>query len=117
MLRLTAVGPPGQPRAKAGHGPRLRTDQDWQDMPRLSTFYGIVVYMYIRDHGVPHIHAWHGDDKAVVEVATGAVLAGSLKSRQASLIREWTDLHRVELLEAWRRANSGEPPGSIEPLP
>jgi len=29
-------------------------------MPRLSTFYGIVIYMYIRDHGVPHIHAWHG---------------------------------------------------------
>lgn len=32
--------------------------------PRLSLFYGIVIYMYVRDHGVGHIHAWHGDDEA-----------------------------------------------------
>lgn len=53
-------------------------------MPRLSSFYGIVIYLYIRDHGVAHVHAWHGDDRAVVEVATGRLLAGNLGPRQAA---------------------------------
>jgi hypothetical protein len=86
-------------------------------VPRLSAFYGIVVYMYIRDHGVPHVHAKYGDEVASVELATGVLLAGSLKPRQAALVRQWVDLHRGELLQAWERAASGEPPGTIEPLP
>jgi hypothetical protein len=86
-------------------------------MPRLSAFYGIVIYMYIRDHGVGHIHAWYGDDKAVFDIATGALIAGRLKPHQASRVREWIGLHKVELAEAWARASAGEPPGTIEPLP
>lgn len=86
-------------------------------MPRLSAFYGIVIYMYIRDHGVAHVHAHHGGDRAVFAVATGELLAGTLKPRQAALVREWVDLHRVELVEAWQRASEGEPPGTIEALP
>ncbi len=85
-------------------------------MPRLSAFYGIVVYMYVRDHGPPHVHAWYGDDKAVVDLS-GAILAGTLRARQAALVREWAALHETELLLAWQRASAGEPPGSIEPLP
>jgi hypothetical protein len=86
-------------------------------MPRLSEFYGIVIYMYVRDHGVAHFHAQYGGEEAVIEIATGSVLRGGLGPRQARLVREWTDLHRVELLGAWGRASSGEPPGTIEPLP
>jgi hypothetical protein len=86
-------------------------------VPRLSAFYGIVIYMYIRDHGVAHFHARHGDDEAVIEVASGNVLAGQLPRRQMSMVREWTNLHRDELLAAWQRATMAEPPGTIEPLP
>jgi hypothetical protein len=86
-------------------------------MPRLSTFYGIVIYMYIRDHGVPHIHAWHGDDRAVVDIASGQLLAGDLQPRQTRLVRTWVELHRAELIEAWERASEGERPGTIEALP
>jgi hypothetical protein len=85
-------------------------------MPRLSAFYGIVVYMYIRDHGVPHIHIWYGDDRAVVDLS-GAILAGTLRPRQAALVREWVAMHQSELVEAWQRASAGEPPDIIEPLP
>ncbi|MGH9293344.1 MAG: DUF4160 domain-containing protein [Acidimicrobiales bacterium] len=80
-------------------------------MPRLSAFHGIVICLYIRDHGVPHIHGSHGDDVAVIEVGTGTVLAGRLKPRQAALVGEWVDLHRFELLVAWVRASAGELPG------
>jgi Domain of unknown function (DUF4160) len=86
-------------------------------MPRLSAFYGIVVYMYIRDHGVGHVHARHGGNEGVFEISTGALIAGSLKPRQAALVREWISRHTVELGEAWEKASAGEPPGTIEPLP
>ena len=47
-------------------------------VPRLSAFYGIVVDMYIRDHGTPHVHARHSGDEVVVDVATGKDLGGGL---------------------------------------
>ena len=48
---------------------------------------------------------------------TGAVLVGRLRPRQTRLVQTWAELHRAELLEAWNRASSGEPLGTIEPLP
>lgn len=86
-------------------------------MPRLSAFYGIVIYMYIRDHGVAHFHARYGEDEAVIDIETGDLLRGDLSPHQRRLVREWAQLHRTELFEAWQRASSGEPPGTIEPLP
>ena len=86
-------------------------------MPRSSEFYGIVIYMYTREHGVAHFHARYADDEAVIEIATGAVLVGNLKARQARLVQTWAELHRDELFDAWNRAGSGEPLGTIEPLP
>jgi uncharacterized protein DUF4160 len=67
--------------------------------------------------GVPHIHAWHGDERAVVDIASGQFLAGGLQPRQARLVRTWVELHLTELIEAWERASEGEPPGTIEALP
>lgn len=87
------------------------------EVPRLAAFYGIVIYMYIRDHGLAHFHAHYGEDEAVIEVATGKLVAGGLPRRQMRMVREWTELHRRELLTAWQRASMGEPPGTIEPLP
>jgi len=86
-------------------------------MPRLSAFYGIVIYMYARDHGLPHFHAWYGEERASIEIPSGAVLEGRLSRRQATLVRQWTQLHRDDLLEAWNSVTNGEPPGTIEALP
>jgi len=85
-------------------------------VPRLSAFYGIKIYMYIRDHGIAHFHARYGDDEVVIDIASGESLHGGLSPRQTRLVREWTELYRLELLEAWQRASGGEPPGTIEQL-
>ncbi|MEJ7763971.1 MAG: DUF4160 domain-containing protein [Acidimicrobiales bacterium] len=86
-------------------------------MPRVAAFYGIVIYMYIRDHGVAHFHARAGGDEVVVDIATGEAIQGALSPRQMRLVLEWAQLHRTELFDAWGNASSGEPPGTIEPLP
>ena len=42
-------------------------------MPRVSTFYGVVIYMYWneRDHPVAHFHAYHAGRRASVSVSNG----------------------------------------------
>lgn len=85
-------------------------------MPRISEFYGILVYMYHLDHAPPHFHAIYGEFEAEIEVATGVVLRGSLPTRARNLVQEWARVHRVALMEDWRRARSGEPLRQIEPL-
>lgn len=42
-------------------------------MPRLSAFYGIVIYIYLDDHSPPHYHAVYGEHEAWIVIASGAV--------------------------------------------
>jgi len=37
-------------------------------MPELARFLGIVIGMFYREHGVPHIHAVYGEHEISVEV-------------------------------------------------
>lgn len=85
-------------------------------MPRISAFYGIVIAMYFDDHPPPHFHAKYGERQAQIEIATGEVLHGELPRRALNLVREWTELHRDELVADWERAERDEPLVSIDPL-
>ena len=86
-------------------------------MPRLSAFYGLVIYMYVQDHSPPHFHVHYGDDEALIVIATGSVYAGSLPPRALRLVRQWRRMHVAELDAAWALASRRELPGTIEPLP
>jgi hypothetical protein len=86
-------------------------------MPRLATFYGIVIWMYRPDHPPPHFHARYGEHDAKIELGTLRVIDGSLPTRATRLVREWARLHPDELEDNWRRAQALEPLASIDPLP
>ena len=86
-------------------------------MPRVSSFYGIAIYMYVgREHPPPHFHAIYGEFEAQVGF-DGVVLNGSLPKRAAGLVAEWARLHSDELDANWQRALAHEALASIEPLP
>jgi hypothetical protein len=88
-------------------------------MPRISAFYGIVIWMYhdeIHHRGRPHFHATYGDDEASIDIDTLSVLAGELPPRALRLIVEWAGDHQDELRENWRRARSHQPLRRVEPL-
>ena len=85
-------------------------------MPRISSFFGIVIEMYFGDHPPPHFHARYSGEMAKIEITTGAVLAGSLSKRALRLVREWTEQHRDELEANWGRVVNSDQPESIEPL-
>lgn len=82
-------------------------------MPRLSEFYGIVVYMYWRDHAPPHFHAIYAGEEAQVLISDGTILAGSIPRRAANLVKEWAQLHHEELVSNWDRA---QVPESLDPI-
>ncbi len=86
-------------------------------MPEVSRFYGIVVRIYFADHNPPHFHAHYGDDEALVDIETLAVIAGRLPPRALGLVAEWASLRRDELANSWERAKNLEAPGKIDPLP
>jgi hypothetical protein len=86
-------------------------------VPRVSSFYGIAIYMYWRDHPPPHFHAQYGEHWAEVAIEDGQLLKGALPPRAMRMVEEWRGLHRGELRENWRRAQRPEPPVEIEPLP
>lgn len=86
-------------------------------MPRLSAFYGIVIYMYRPDHPPPHFHAQYGEHVAQITLGSLEVLDGHLPARQLRLVREWAQLHAEELDRAWDLAQALEPLFEIDPLP
>jgi hypothetical protein len=88
-------------------------------MPRVSAFFGIVIWMYHDEShhgGRPHFHAHYGDDEATIDMESFEVLAGGLSPRARRLVVEWARVHQVELRENWVRARAHLPLLPIEPL-
>lgn len=85
-------------------------------MPRVSEFFGIVIYFYFNDHLPAHFHAEYGGSEALIEIETLKLIKGALPRRVRGMVLEWADLHRAELMENWRLAQSGNPLTWIEPL-
>ena len=85
-------------------------------MPIISTFFGIVIRMFYREHEPVHFHAEHQGQRASIGL-DGQILAGEIQSATARrLIREWAELHRAEIEANWARMKAGEQLERIEPL-
>ena len=67
---------------------RVRHGRDEGRVPRISEFYGIVIAMYYREHGVPHFHATYAGEIVVVAIQSGEVIAGRVPVRALRLIQE-----------------------------
>jgi len=85
-------------------------------LPEISRFFGIVIRMFFREHGVPHFHAEYGEHKASISIETLTILEGHLPSRAYGLVVEWASLHHVELKEAYSKVSKHQPVGKIAPL-
>jgi hypothetical protein len=89
-------------------------------VPRISSFYGIVIYLYYdeaRHEGRPHFHAVYRGREASIDMRNGNVIAGSLPPRALRMVKEWVHMHEAELLQDWERARLGRPLAPIPPLP
>lgn len=87
-----------------------------QAVPRLSEFYGIVIYMYWKDHAPPHFHAIYGGHEALISIEEGDFIRGDLPRTARRLVLEWRALHVEELVANWDLAQRPMALRPIEPL-
>lgn len=86
-------------------------------MPEISYFYGIRITINWNEHSPPHFHARYAEHHATIQfVPRIGILAGKLPRTALNLCLQWAAMHQDELVEAWRRAQSKQAPGRIEPL-
>ena len=103
-------------------------------MPSLSTFYGLIIWMYKEiggKHNVPHIHVQYGEENLVISLEEnlvisleenlvisldGDVLEGSIPRNKKKLLDAWMEIHHDELVANWTLLSKGEKPVKIEPL-
>jgi len=84
-------------------------------MPIISRFFGILIYIYWKEHAPPHFHARYGDYEASFEIETGK-MSGNMSSRAIGLIQEWRIKHERELMADWQLASLNRPVNRIEGL-
>lgn len=83
-------------------------------MPLICEFDGIRIYMYWNDHQPPHFHVMYGEYKAIIEIRTGQLLAGTLPSSVLRTVREWQTRRVHDLIENWNLCQRAEHPHKLE---
>ncbi len=78
-------------------------------MPEICRFYGIIIYMFVKDHAPPHFHAKYAEHRALINIDTGELIDGSLPRRALRLVQDWTELHREELNKNWIESQKDNP--------
>ncbi len=84
-------------------------------MPEISRFYGIIIRMFFNDHNPPHFHATYQDYDAIIHIENG-IIKGEMPRRALTLIYDWLDMHKEELLNNWKLLQETGEFNPIEPL-
>ena len=80
-------------------------------MPVIARFYGILVRMYFKEHGVAHFYAMYGEFNGVFNIETLELMEGDLPQRALRLINDWAKQHQSELLKMWKEKDFKQLPG------
>lgn len=80
-------------------------------MPVIARFYGILIKMYFREHGVPHFHAVYAEYNGVFDVNTLEMIEGDLPPRAQRLVRDWAERYKDELQRMWDTQDYKKLPG------
>jgi hypothetical protein len=71
-------------------------------MPVIARFYGIIIKMYFREHGIPHFHAIYGEFNGVFDVQTLEMIEGDLPARAVKMVKDWARKYNRDIIEMWK---------------
>lgn len=80
-------------------------------MPTIARFYGIVIKMFFREHGIPHFHAVYGEYNGVFDISSLEMVEGDLPDRAKRLVCDWADQYQTDLLKMWETQEFRQLPG------
>jgi len=92
---------------------------DFNNMPSISMFYGIMVSMQFSDNNkrhIPHIHVKYAEYEASFCIRTREILAGHFPPKQTSMVQAWIAIHNDELVANWHYAVNNKTVYNIDPL-
>ena len=84
-------------------------------MPSVSRFFGITIYMYKKDHNLPHFHAVYNEYDCIVDI-NQAKAKGKFPKDKKKVVEAWAVIHRQELLDNWDLLCRENKVLQIEPL-
>lgn len=80
-------------------------------MPIIARFYGILIKMYFKEHGVPHFHAIYGEYNGVFNLKTLEMIEGDMPARAMKMVKDWAKKYNSDLMEMWRTQKYRQLPG------
>ena len=74
-------------------------------MPTISSFYGIIIVMYLRnkEHNPPHVHAITQDFDAPFLIADGEIMEGEFPAKAKAMVKEFILKNQKELEDMWEK--------------
>lgn len=84
-------------------------------MPTISSFHGMLIQMFFRDHVPAHFHVKCGEFKAVIGIQPVGLIEGHLPRPALSIVLAWAKLHTEELLANWQLCQALQSPNPIPP--
>ena len=85
-------------------------------MPIISTFFGIIIRMFYKEHEPAHFHAEHQGQQGKFDFS-GKIMVGNIQSKTAlELIQRWAVQNRAALDANWAKVKAGQPLDKIPPL-
>ena len=76
-------------------------------MPRLISIDGVDISMYFRDHAPPHVHAYFGDEEALITIRDGLLYEGSLPAAKLVVAQSYVQGNTEQLLARWVEYRGG----------
>ena len=59
---------------------------------------GVSIYIQSREHLPPHVHAFSGDDEALVAIRTGKIIRGHLPGKKLRIVQMWLSDEKNRIL-------------------
>ncbi len=78
-------------------------------MPKISSFHGVMIFMYYNDHLPPHFHAKFGDMEILVEIESQTVIRGTFPKQKTKLVLQWAKQYQDTLSQNWKLARRHQP--------
>jgi hypothetical protein len=71
-------------------------------MPTIAIIAGVRVIIYPKDHLPPHLHVKFAEHEAMISIATGDVLEGSIPRAKLRAVLDWLAANREQVAYVWR---------------
>jgi hypothetical protein len=71
-------------------------------MPTIAIVFGVRIIIYPKDHLPPHLHTKFAEHEAMISIATGHLLQGTLPKAKLSAVQEWLAKHREQVAYVWQ---------------